>query len=118
MGPGSLHDVQVLWILHWVWTQLLQRGTARKGTRIVSFMCFVCVGVGGVYWSACIYVRVWSVVCVFVWCTYFMCLCGAHTSCVYGECKCVCVVHILHVCMENASVCVLRVTCASNINVT
>ena len=93
MGPGSLHDVQVLWILHWVWTQLLQRGTARKGTRIVSFMCFVCMGVGGVYWSACIYVRVWSVVCV-------------------------CVVHILHVCMENASVCVLRVTCASNINVT
>ena len=57
---------------------------------------------------------------------YVFCVCGCGWGvlvCMYictcvERSVCVCVVHILHVCMENASVCVLRVTCASNINVT
>ncbi len=53
MDPPRLHDLQVLWLLHWLWAGLLQPGTGREDPWEVSLLHVrLCVVWVGGYWCS------------------------------------------------------------------
>jgi hypothetical protein len=46
VGTQCLHDLQVLWLLHWLWSRVLQPGSGREEPREVRRGCGYCTGYG------------------------------------------------------------------------